>query len=124
MRCALSIATITLALVGCATPYQPMGAAGGFSEQKLGADTYFVVVGVNGYTDPSVLKPFTLRRAAEIAKSNGYRWFRVVDERVYRQGPGWQSESTVKLLSSHAPHFDHAYEAEEILKATSNLVAN
>jgi hypothetical protein len=52
IRCALgTIASVTI-LAGCATPYQPMGALGGYQEERLAPDIYRVAFYGNGYTNP------------------------------------------------------------------------
>ena len=51
----LVIPTVILSLAllaGCATPYQRMGALGGYQEEQLAPDIYRVAFFGNGYTSP------------------------------------------------------------------------
>ncbi|HET7437509.1 MAG TPA: hypothetical protein VFN10_22585 [Thermoanaerobaculia bacterium] len=73
-RC-ITAAFAALVLIGCTTAYQPSGATGGFSEVKLSETSYQVRFRGNGYTGPGQVQQFMLRRAAELALENGYRYF-------------------------------------------------
>ena len=66
-------------LVGCATGYQPAGFNGGFEEFKVSNDTYMVKFRGNGYTSNDQAFKYALRRAAELTKKNGYRYFKVIN---------------------------------------------
>jgi hypothetical protein len=79
MRSVLSL-TLILAAVSC-TSYQPTGATGGFSETRLSDTLFQVRFTGNGYTSDDRVTEFFLRRCAEIALENRYRFFRVTDER-------------------------------------------
>ncbi|MBM3712946.1 MAG: hypothetical protein FJW56_05870 [Actinobacteria bacterium] len=68
-----------LIFYGCATPYQPHGFLGGYSDQYLGNDTYMIAVSVNGYTSSATAYSYFHRRASELVYQNGYRRYEVLD---------------------------------------------
>ena len=89
----LIFVTLALMMVGCATGYQSRGFSGGFEEMKLGDNLYRVSFSANGFTDSEQADQFLLRRCAEIALEEGFRYF------SYSQESGlWRA--TVKLLAS------------------------
>lgn len=64
-------------LVGC-TGYQKMGSGfwyGGYNELKLSNDTYAVEYASDSSTNHSTNFNYALRRAAEITKKNGFKYF-------------------------------------------------
>jgi hypothetical protein len=69
-----------LSLVGCATPYQPKGFKGGFSETQLSENVFRVYFRGNGYTKEERAEDFTMLRSAELAEEHGFQYFVVVDE--------------------------------------------
>ena len=66
-------------LSGCATKYQREGWGGGFTETQLGENIFQVSFRGNGYTRADRAADFALLRSAEVATSNGFRYFIVVD---------------------------------------------
>jgi uncharacterized lipoprotein YajG len=78
----VGILVAALALAGCATPYQPMGATGGYSELKLNEDTYLVTVAGNGYTSADRAQKIALLRAAELTIQSGFQRFIIVSGSV------------------------------------------
>lgn len=79
-------------LVSCATGYHPMMLNGGFQDFKLANDTYMVKFRGNGFTSQDRAFTFALRRSAELAKENGYRYFKIVN-----------SSSTINISSYRTP---------------------
>ena len=69
--------SLCLALVGCATPYQEMGALGGVRAVRITDDTAQVTASGNAYTDPDTVQRYALRRAAEETVADGYDLFRI-----------------------------------------------
>ncbi len=67
--------------VGCATPYQPHGFRGGYSESRLGPDAFTVRFHGNAYVAASRVSDFTMLRAAELTLELGYRYFVLLGER-------------------------------------------
>ena len=71
-------------MAGCATstPYQPQTIAsdveGGYSSDQLAADRYRVEFRGNQFTSREQVETYLLFRAAELARQNGFDWFRTV----------------------------------------------
>lgn len=61
--------------IRCATPYQPAGFTGGYSDFKIGPGKYMVTVNGNGYTSAATVRSYAYRRAREICLSHGYSEF-------------------------------------------------
>ena len=70
---------LAISLVGCATPYQPTGLLGGFTETRLSENVWEVNFRGNGFTDEKKAKDFTLLRSAELTLQNGYNYFMLVN---------------------------------------------
>jgi hypothetical protein len=82
---AAGLAALTLAACATAigTAYGPADSKGyGFTETRIEQDRYRIAFAGDGATDPQTVEDFALLRAAEIAKANGYDWFRVVARNV------------------------------------------
>src|SRR5690348_14051873 len=76
MRLGILICITSFVLLsGCATPYQPLDANGGYTELAYNKETYYVSFTPNGYTSHETAQNYLLRRAAEITLSKGYRYF-------------------------------------------------
>jgi len=80
MRTFFVCAVFAELLAGCATPYQPVGAMGGFDEVRLASDLYRVSVQGNGYTSDERAYQIMLLRAAELTLANGYSKFALLEE--------------------------------------------
>lgn len=65
-------------LAACATPYQPRGLTGGYSERKLENDVFLVSFSGNGFTSRDTVYRSWLYRCAEITVQQGYDWFAVL----------------------------------------------
>jgi hypothetical protein len=80
-------------LAACATAvgtsYQPADSKGyGYSEQRVEGDRYRVTFRGDGATPAEAVEDFALRRAAELARANGYDWFRLVGRSVDEEEKG------------------------------------
>lgn len=68
-----------------ATPYQPYrsesasGAHGGYSDQRIAADHYWVRFHGNELTSRERVEGYLLYRAAELSLQQGYDWFLILD---------------------------------------------
>lgn len=100
-------ALVMLVLVtGCsATPYQPKGLFGGFSEERLSQRQWELNVIVNSLTTQERTRWYVLRRAAELTLSSGYQAFYFGNEHVSAQchqfKANWtQCQLTVMMLSA------------------------
>lgn len=77
-----------LLLCGCAaTPYQPNGLRGGYSEVRLGPDSYTVTFNGNGYSTEAQARSMAMLRGAELCRDAGYGWMAAVkdESKVDRQ---------------------------------------
>jgi hypothetical protein len=78
----LALAAMALALnVGCATPYQPTGFRGGYSETQLAPDVFRIYFRGNAFTSPERAQDLVLLRAAQLGRERGFPYFAVLDER-------------------------------------------
>ena len=85
-------ALVTSFLVACAaTPYQPMGDAGGYYHQKIAENTYIVGFSGNTLTDYQTTYDFAVLRAAEIGEKLQYRYFAI---------EGQEDKSTTEVVDS------------------------
>lgn len=74
------LACTFLLLAGCATPYQPCGFAGGYSDTQLAPDGFRVFFRGNGYTSRERTQDFAMLRAAELTIEGGFKHFAILDE--------------------------------------------
>jgi len=70
---------VALIFLGCATPYQPSGFRGGYSETILAENVFQVRFKGNGYTSGERASDYALLRAAEVALGHGYRYFALAE---------------------------------------------
>lgn len=73
----LVVVVVSLLLTACATSYHSMGFSGGFDEFKLSHNSYMIRFSGNAFTSRERVYKYALRRAAEITKKNGYKFFKV-----------------------------------------------
>ena len=66
-------------LTSCATPYQPKGLSGGYSQVQLDNNSARVQFKGNGYTSRERVEVFVLYRCAELTVERGYDYF-VIDK--------------------------------------------
>lgn len=69
------LGVLALLLGGCATPYAPMGYAGGYEANWLSPNTLSVTVMGNGFTDSRRVREMALVQSAERARESGYCYF-------------------------------------------------
>lgn len=68
-------------LGGCATGYQKENFFfNGYSDQKVGKDTFLITYRANEHTPPEDVHAYALRRAAEVTLENGFQYFTVNEE--------------------------------------------
>jgi len=77
-RIASVFLTAILVLDGCATPYQPRGATGGYVDQKIDDNTYVVSFYGNGKTSRDQVFRMWLYRCADLTSQAGYDYFVVL----------------------------------------------
>lgn len=88
----ISAAVLAVALVACATPYQPNGLAGGFTDTRLGENTFRVSFQGNGFTRAEDAQQMLLLRCAEVAEAAGFRYFVQAS-----------SESSIQKVTQYTP---------------------
>ena len=89
MRPVIGALALGVFVAGCAavppTPYQPYrshsagGIHGGYSEQQLAPDRYFVRFHGNSLTTRDRVEGYMLYRAADLTVQNGFDWFLLQD---------------------------------------------
>jgi hypothetical protein len=113
-------------LYGCATPYQPEGFRGGYSDLLLEGDTFRVSFRGNGYTSADTVETYLLYRCAELAVQRGFDYFVIASS----SGQTSQSFSTlsgsttiihrhrtaviIKLFKGSKPDLPGVYTAKEL----------
>ena len=65
----------SIAAIGCATPYQPDGLGGGYSDNRIDSDTISVEFRGNGYTSKRKVEMYLLYRCAEVTRDAHYDYF-------------------------------------------------
>jgi hypothetical protein len=81
MRRLFSTALIAALMTGCATGYQSAGSSGGFSDVQVAPDLFVIKFVGNEHTPGERAAHFGLLRSAEVALTNGFPYFEVVDGR-------------------------------------------
>jgi hypothetical protein len=92
----LSVVLAVSTIAACATPYQPKGFSGGYSETRLAEDLFQVSFIGNGKTSKERVNDFSLLRSAELALQNGFRYFVIV-----------RSETGSTVSSYTTPSYSH-----------------
>lgn len=75
MRPVLLAVSLLFLFAACATPYQPSGLAGGFTDSQLDANTFRVGFRGNGYTPRETVEDYLLYRCAELTVERGFDHF-------------------------------------------------
>lgn len=86
-------------LCACATPYKSSGLMGGFSEAQLDDNVFRVSFRGNGFTSPERAADYSLLRAAELARNNGYNYFIIIDSQSYTE---WSTYTTPTTATTTA----------------------
>ena len=76
-----TVAATVLIAMGCATPYQPRGFSGGYSDYRVSADVFSVSFRGSSSTREEVVEEFLLRRASELTLEHGFVYFVVLAEK-------------------------------------------
>ncbi len=115
---------IVVAVTLACTTYHAAGPTGGFSETKLSATSYQVYFRGNGYTSPARVQKFMLRRAAELALENGFRYFVIDAPQNLDRRDFWRqySERGVNVRFAEQPSPDTA-DAVVVIAETDALAA-
>ena len=124
MRLPTKVFPVLLAfgLAGCAVPYQPMGARGGYSERQLGEGYYHVQFLGNIYTERQTVETYVQYRCAELTVAAGYAYFKMIDGRVQQIptggiGQNWLGSAQIRMFKGQTPTDDtSALDAKDVLR--------
>lgn len=70
-------------ITGCASPYQPEGFGGGFSETQLDTNVFRISFRGNGLTSTDRAEELALLRSAETTLNNGFTHFALVSNQTH-----------------------------------------
>ncbi|MCH9613671.1 MAG: hypothetical protein SP1CHLAM54_06780 [Chlamydiia bacterium] len=97
---------IALVLGGCATSYHQKGFFGdGYSDYRVTEKTFAVTFRGNKYTDQENVRRFALMRAAELATTHGFRYFKVTKEK----------EISSKYIEKESDEYEGTLRVEEVI---------
>jgi hypothetical protein len=68
-------------LAACATPYQPAGFRGGFKEEQIRDNLWYLTFGGNAWIDYGTAVKYFHRRAKELCTEQGFRDYTVRESR-------------------------------------------
>ena len=77
------LVAILVTLASCATPYQQKSFSGGFSDVQLNDNIFNVSFKGNSSTSIERAVDFSMLRSAEIALTNGYKYFSILESEKY-----------------------------------------
>lgn len=72
-----------ISVMNCSTPYQPIGALGGYSSNQLGDNTYKVLFKGNQHTKAETVFDNLLLRCAELTIEEGHKYFIIYEDSSY-----------------------------------------
>ncbi len=108
-------------LSSCATPYQPQGFTGGYSEERSNNIAQVSFRG-NRFNSPDTLHAYLLRRCAEVSQQNGYDYFALVNSEAPNDGAKvdkYTASTTIKMFKGgdKADAGVRAYDAAAVIRA-------
>ena len=83
---------IVIFLANCSTPYQPKGALGGYSEERILDNLYRVEYEGNQHSKPEKIQNYLMYRCAELTQEMGYDYFAIVTEERHFDETGVRPE--------------------------------
>jgi hypothetical protein len=95
--------SLILVLSACATPYQPKGFTGGYSDARLDENTVRVSFLGNGNTDKDTVETSSLYRCAEVTLQDGFDYF------IIASGGTTRDSNTVTTADSY-----HEYKTKKV----------
>jgi len=96
------LASSVIFLAGCATPYQPIGFRGGYTQTQLDENVFQVRFRGNGFTGRERASDFTLLRCAEATLENGYAYFAIVEKEAGIKKSTYTTPSTTTIAPDYA----------------------
>ncbi len=82
-------------LANCSTPYQPKGALGGHSEEKILTNMYKVKFEGNQHSKPEIIQNYLMYRCAELTQEMGYEYFTIISEERHFDEHSFRPERNV-----------------------------
>jgi hypothetical protein len=108
---------LIVALSSCATGYYKEGLfTNGYSDLRSGQDIFVITFRANEHTSEKVVKKYALRRAAEVARKNGYCYFTVLDELTDGKHLQYPSMRLTIQCFHEKPYGQSALNVKELLK--------
>ncbi len=94
---------LAVALSGCATRYQEMGATGGVSAAQMTDDVWRITARGNLYTDAGIIQDYVLLKAAETTVAAGRTHFAIVGKHEEARGeaPGLYTRQAFGTTKQH-----------------------
>ncbi|MFC1565671.1 hypothetical protein ACFL4B_01850 [Candidatus Neomarinimicrobiota bacterium] len=86
---------IVIFLANCSTPYQPKGALGGYSEEKILDNLYRVEFEGNQHSKLEKIQNYLMYRSAELTKEKGFDYFVIVSEERHFDEHSFRPERNV-----------------------------
>jgi hypothetical protein len=77
------IIVVVVLICSCSTPYQPIGALGGYDSSKFEDNTYRVMFKGNQHTKAEAVFENLIRRCSEITIKGGYEYFVIYEDSSY-----------------------------------------
>jgi hypothetical protein len=120
------ITAMSMVLVSCATGYGKSSffSNGGYKDTKLSENTYKVEFTGNEITSTQATYEYAMWRGAEIAKSQGYEYFDVLDKKVMTKDASYDTRygmrtmivpvTELKIKLSHAKNAN-SYATQHVL---------
>lgn len=78
MKFSIIVPLATLILIGCATPYQSVGTAGGFSYSQYDEKIFEVTFSGNIYTTVDQVRDYAKLKGAELCVDSGYSYLTIL----------------------------------------------
>ncbi|MFC1593628.1 hypothetical protein ACFL3O_01705, partial [Candidatus Neomarinimicrobiota bacterium] len=103
---------IVIFLANCSTPYQPKGALGGYSEERILDNLYRVEYEGNQHSKPEKIQNYLMYRCAELTQEMGYDYFAIVTEERHFD------ETSVR------PERDNVYQSRSSASGGNRVVVN
>ena len=97
-----SVVTVILIFINCSTPYQPKGALGGYSEERMLDNMYRVEYQGNQHSKPEKIQNYLMYRCAELTQEKGYEYFAILSEERHFDDFGTQPESNTPYSSRNS----------------------
>lgn len=103
------IGSIALILTSCATGYHPSSITGGFEQIQLSNDSFMVGFSGNGYTSSERSRVFAMRRAAELTKEKGFKYFTISNSKTNISRSAYRTPVNAETNSNYNVYGNGSY---------------